>query len=346
MLVLGRLKLGQCRKLMRLNLSCADVIKETDEVLNQALAYTRTLVAELSPPVLHEFGLRAALRWLAGQMERYQLMVAVDIQGRTEWPLAEDRAVLLFQSIRELLINISKHARTDRAIVRLRAEGDILRIEVQDEGRGFSLPVSVPGASESTKFGLFSIGERMKALGGQFHIESAPGRGTTATLLLPLERQQPLIPDATQETAQVPGTQPPVASIPAAVPNKARTIRVLLVDDHVMLRQGLRTIVTGYDHLDVVGEAGDGLDAIRLAGTLKPDVIVMDINMPKLDGIEATKRIRDGHRDIAIIGLSVHQSADIAQKMSEAGAVAYLTKESAADDLCKAIESAAEAVRQ
>ena len=117
-------------------------------------------------------------------------------------------------------------------------------------------------------------------------------------------------------------------------------IRVLLVDDHIMMRQGLRSIITAYDHLEVVGEASDGAEAIELAQRLDPDVVVMDINMPKMDGIEATRRIKANQPTTVVIGLSVNQSIDTEHKMKAAGASAYLTKEGAVDTLCHAIEQA------
>ena len=119
-----------------------------------------------------------------------------------------------------------------------------------------------------------------------------------------------------------------------------KRIRVLLVDDHTLLRQGLLSIVSAYEHLEVIGEASDGVEAVELSQRLCPDVIVMDINMPRMDGIEATKRIKANQPEIIIIGLSVNQSSDIAERMKAAGVTLYLTKESAADALCQAIEAA------
>jgi DNA-binding NarL/FixJ family response regulator len=92
--------------------------------------------------------------------------------------------------------------------------------------------------------------------------------------------------------------------------------------------------------MEVVGDASNGLEAIGAVSLLKPDVVVMDINMPTMNGIEATKRIKAMFPDTSVIGLSVQNSMDIVQKMQAAGACSYLTKESAVETLCHAIEDA------
>ena len=342
MLVLGRMKLGQAKRMSDQPPRAESFIDDTIEVLNGALMYTRTLMADLSPPVLQEFGLAAALRWLAEQMKRYDLAVAVDAPENNVPPIREDWAVLLFQSVRELLINISKHAETNAASVMFREQDGSLRLEVRDEGRGFDLAVTDSPSPMSSQFGLFSIRERMKALGGRFEIHSTPGHGTRATLTLPLSTHDAgeiLRTEVAGQRLVSPERATPVAA--ARRPSASEVIRVLLVDDHAVLRQGLRTMVTGYQQLTVIGEANDGLEAIDLASQLKPDVIIMDVNMPRLDGIEATRRIKKIHPDMAIVGLSLHQEPDVEKKMREAGAIAYLTKESAVEDLCRVIETAA-----
>ena len=118
------------------------------------------------------------------------------------------------------------------------------------------------------------------------------------------------------------------------------SIRVLLVDDHVMLRQGLRSVINGCHNMHVVAEASNGLEAIDAVRLSRPDVVVMDINMPQMNGIEATKRITQEFPHAAIIGLSVQQGTDEVQNMKAAGACAYLMKECAVDELCHAIEQA------
>lgn len=115
-------------------------------------------------------------------------------------------------------------------------------------------------------------------------------------------------------------------------------IRVLLVDDHAMVRQGLRTVLDGYADLAVVGEAANGQDAVALAETLNPAVVVMDINMPQMNGIEATAAIKGRSPDTIVIGLSVNAQGDNQQAMTAAGASMLLTKEAAVDELYRSIQ--------
>jgi len=110
-----------------------------------------------------------------------------------------------------------------------------------------------------------------------------------------------------------------------------------MVDDHPMVRQGLRAIVEQFDRILVVGEAGNGQEAVQLAQTLVPDVVLMDVNMPTMDGIEATRQITACYAHVVVIGLSVHNSPQIAEAMKQAGAAAYLTKDAAPEQLNQAI---------
>lgn len=114
-------------------------VSQVDSMLDQALTYTRSLVAELSPHTLYQFGLAKSLQWLGEQMQQHGLLVSVKI-GPTPFTLADDQAVLLFQSVRELLFNIIKHAKTDRATLTVNVDEDQeLRICVEDEGVGFDM---------------------------------------------------------------------------------------------------------------------------------------------------------------------------------------------------------------
>jgi two-component system, NarL family, response regulator NreC len=118
-------------------------------------------------------------------------------------------------------------------------------------------------------------------------------------------------------------------------------IRVLLADDHTLIRAGLRMVVAAQPDLTVVGEAGDGRQAVTMAQNLKPDVIVMDIGMPGLNGIEAARQIRAALPETQVVMLSMHSDEGYILRALRAGAKAYLLKDSAEPDLARAIRAAA-----
>jgi two-component system NarL family response regulator len=117
-------------------------------------------------------------------------------------------------------------------------------------------------------------------------------------------------------------------------------IRILLVDDHELMREGLRSILERESDLEVVGEADGGRLAVQLAGTLSPDIVVMDVAMKDLNGIEATRQIRDTCPDAQVIALSSHSDARYVSSILEAGACGYVLKANAYDDLRRAITAA------
>jgi two-component system response regulator NreC len=116
-----------------------------------------------------------------------------------------------------------------------------------------------------------------------------------------------------------------------------RKIRVLLADDHKMVRQGFRLILISQDDIEVAGETGNGRECVELARALNPDVVVMDVTMPELNGIEATRRIREISPYIRVLALSVHRDSVYVREMIRAGAEGYLLKESADTDLLDAV---------
>jgi two-component system, NarL family, response regulator LiaR len=118
-------------------------------------------------------------------------------------------------------------------------------------------------------------------------------------------------------------------------------IRLLIADDHAVVRQGLRTFLGLDADLELVGEARDGREAVEMAGRLKPDVVLMDLVMPEMDGLAATAAIRRDHRDIEVIALtSVVEGAPVAAAV-RAGAIGYLLKNAAPEDLHRAVKAAA-----
>jgi DNA-binding NarL/FixJ family response regulator len=120
----------------------------------------------------------------------------------------------------------------------------------------------------------------------------------------------------------------------------ASRIRVVLVDDHRMFRLGLRNIIDGSENMEVVGEASNGLEAIDAVRRIRPDVVVMDINMPKMNGIQATQQIKKSFPDTAVIGHSMQTQREVIQHMQSVGISSFVNKESAVEELCSAIEKA------
>ena len=118
------------------------------------------------------------------------------------------------------------------------------------------------------------------------------------------------------------------------------SIRVLLVDDHQMMRQGLRSLLSAEADIEIVGEAADGRTALELVRTLTPDVVVMDVGMPDLNGVEATRRIRAEHPSAKVVALSTHTDKRYVHHMLEAGACGYVLKIAAHVELLRAVRAA------
>jgi CheY-like chemotaxis protein/anti-sigma regulatory factor (Ser/Thr protein kinase) len=283
--------------------------------------------------VLYDGGLVAAVEWLARRMEQqHSLTVAVRAAGAIE-PLDESIRVLLYQGARELLFNVVKHSHADGAEVVLRSDvAHEVSLAVSDRGVGFE-PARL--GSEGTKggFGLFSIRERLELLGGRMEIETTAGAGTCVRLVA--ARQAAAAP--------APAASPPATArrrpAPPATEQAARRIRVLLADDHEILRDGLVGLLAEEPDFELVGEACDGQQAVELALSARPDVVLMDITMPRLSGIEATRVIRASLPDVRIIGLSMHEDPALTAMMREAGADAYFPKSGPSTELIRAIRN-------
>jgi len=174
----ARMKLGQLSATEPAAREIGTILEEIGRMMN-------TMTFELSPPVLRKVGLRAALKSLAREMQRqYNLLIEIEDDGQSI-PLNERTALILFRSVRELLINVAKHAQTDRARLSLQRIDDSLQIKVEDRGKGFDL-ADQSHHVESGHFGLFSIRERMEYVGGTSTIRSSPADGTVVILTAPV----------------------------------------------------------------------------------------------------------------------------------------------------------------
>ena len=332
MLIVGQMKMSMLKKQVPSNPASTELLQDLDKIFQQALAYTRTLLAELSPPSLQDSGLTAALKWLSERFEKDGLKVNVRADCDSV-PLPEEQSVVVFQAVRELLFNVMKHADVVQATVTVALdENDVLRVAVTDQGKGLN-PDALQRSTQPGHLGLISLRERFRAMGGRVDVESRPGQGTTVTLVLPLAKSAEanvLSPQFPEMRNSALGTQD--SSLP-----KQTAIRVLLVDDYQPVRQGLRGILASDDRIRVVGEAGNCEEALMLVANLTPDVVITDINLPDMNGIDATKRFKKLRPQMVVIGLSVHADELMKDKMISVGAETLLPKEFADEELIAAI---------
>lgn len=306
-------------------------MEELKQVVNDALKYNQNLMLELKPPpVLDKEDVTEALYWTAKQIEKQGLNIEIENDGQPKRVDKELRTIL-HQSVRELLQNVLKHADTNEARMTMSIEQGFVKVTVEDKGKGFDLKDD--RALTPTKhggFGLFNIQERMDWHGGSFEIESVPGEGTKATLYAPHKEkeinpeEEEIIPPLTKEKLKE---------------KQHRKIRVLLVDDHKMMRRGLRQLIEEQDDMIVVEEASTGKEAVGLARETSPHIIIMDVNIPDMDGIEATQKIKIEMPNVLVIGLSLHNNPEVIEDMRRAGASDYLTKDEAFESLIAAIRA-------
>jgi PAS domain S-box-containing protein len=332
----AKLKTGLVRRSIT-EPKATEALKQTESLLEEALAASRSLATELSPPVLNDAGLIAALEWLSRKMEAdYGLRVGVVSEPPAE-PESEQLRTLLFECARELLFNVVKHAETKEATVTLHLSPDgLLSLVVEDHGRGFDTR-ELNGDRRSTEasFGLFSIRERLGFFGGLLTVRSSPGQGTRMEMSLPVG-----IP-ASISTRKTEGESTGVGELPVPTAAIDRPARILVADDHKLFREGVIHLLSQEPDMTVVGEAADGEEAIEFSRRLKPDILILDVSMPKGNGVHVAARISRELPHTRIIGLSMHENQDMAQAMHAAGAAAYLTKGGSSESLLEAVRSVA-----
>jgi CheY-like chemotaxis protein len=245
-----------------------------------------------------------------------RLHIDVNVRAVDDPPLPEEMKILVFETVRELLFNCAKHSGVQRAEVGIALTDGTLYVTVSDEGVGFDpLKHAKPGKM-GTGFGLFGVRERLQLVGGSLEIASAPGAGCRFHLRVPLG-----MGDGSGDVHPSPGPS-------------AQRIRVLLVDDHAVVRQGLSMMLSKEPDIEVIGEAQDGWQALELAKRLAPDVVLMDISMPGLNGIEATRIICAELPDTRVLGLSMlYEEGESSEAIRAAGAVGYVSKGAPACDL-------------
>jgi PAS domain S-box-containing protein len=303
-------------------------LSNVENLLTESISKSRSLSHELSPPILHHSDIVSSLNWLTQKMEvQFGLQTefsSVEVDRLENPPLK----VLVFRAVQELLFNIVKHSGAQKAKIDLSYFDSILVISIHDQGKGFDTKI-LNSAKPASGLGLVSLRERISYMGGTFTIESAPGQGCRITLRLPIS--------ITIEKPQVARPEMLSESLLYNAHFKGDKIRVLLADDHKVMRQGLVQLISSRPDIQVVGEASNGRQCIELAQQLNPDLILMDISMPEMDGIEATRIIKAEMPQIHVIGLSMYEDEQVTISMRKSGAEAFISKAASISELLKAI---------
>ena len=304
-----------------------ETLREGREMVRKIGEETRTLSYLLHPPLLDECGLDSAVRWYAeGFEKRSGIKLKVDIPqdlGR----LPTELETALFRVVQESLTNVHRYSGSETAEIRVRVNSDDVQLDVVDYGKGVKakhVKAAVEG-SAPLGVGIPGMRERLHQLGGKLDVDF--GReGTRVTATLPIRKA-----GAPGEQAAQPEAQP-------ATDGDARR-RILIADDHEMMRRGLRGLIESHQDWAVCGEAVEGAEAVRKAAELKPDLVILDINMPGLSGIDAAVKIRQENASTKILFFTVHDSDPVLQEIVDVGAQGYVAKSRAGQDLVEAVRS-------
>ncbi|NLY88873.1 MAG: response regulator [Firmicutes bacterium] len=294
-----------------------DHLVRLSQVILEANTEVREFIYEVNATLLFKDGFFSTLqRYLARFEENFRLRIRVrnpDNVVEEEIDLAA--GVQLFRIIQEALTNVRKHAKACEVTITFRREKEWLQIFVVDDGIGFD-PKKLP-SSRST-FGLEVMKERAAQVGGDLRIETAPGQGVAVVISIP---RFTLDQDRTK-----PGTGGHVKTRKPGTEAGGRTrVRVLLADDHVLFMEGLRDLINRRG-FEVVGTAKDGMEALIKARLLRPDMILMDLQMPRCNGLTATKLIKEEMPEIKIVILTMSDREQDLLEAIRSGATGYLLK--------------------
>ena len=317
---------------------------ETQQGLSESLllnkevsAEIRTLSYLLHPPLLDELGLSSAARWYAaGFTKRTGITIDVDVPTEIK-RLSPDAEVAIFRVLQESLTNVHRYANTWKARLSIRTTSDEIQLEVQDFGKGIQAAKSkfAQQSVERLGVGIQGMTERIRQLGGRLEITFSADRGTLVSATIPLSGPHVAISSQASSSAAISPMfiQP---ESPIAAENNHRK-RILIADDHAMLRRGVRNTLQTEPDLEICGEAVDGQDAVDKVKELGPDLVILDINMPVLNGLAAVRQILRHRPQTKIVVFSVHNSDQTLQEITAAGAHGFVSKGKDAQELLRMV---------
>ncbi len=304
-------------------------IREVRREVRACLDEARRSVWDLRPAALESSRLVDALRREVAGATEEGLSISLEVDGESSASAGDECEHTLFRIGQEAVNNVRQHSGASVCDISIDFRQNDISLRVADNGHGFD-PDSAAGLAidDGRGFGLASMQERARVAGGRVEIRSNPGIGTEIVAVVP------------RVASAGGGPALALTSITANVPATAESrIRVLIVDDHEIVRQGIYHMLDNVEGIDIVGEAEDGITAIDQISKLSPDVVLLDLQMPRLDGISTLRRLRELGIDTRVILLTVFAKDEQIFQGLRAGARGYLVKDADPLDIIHAIRT-------
>ena len=310
-----------------------DALTESRDVVGKIGEEIRTLSYLLHPPLLDECGLASAVLWYAeGFKKRSGIHLSVSIDEELV-RLTTDAETALFRVLQESLTNVHRYSGSPSAEIRIFQSPSKVHLEIVDHGKG------VKGGTERSTFagaptlgvGIPGMRERIRQLGGQLEVEFS-NEGTRVYATLPREASAE---ESAEQSSQRFRDKENFQANPRQRPDVRK--RILIADDHEVMRRGVRGLVESQEEWSVCGEAIEGNEAISKTKELRPDLLILDVSMPGMSGIEAALHILKDEPNTKILFFTMHDSPQMMREISNVGAWGYVAKARAGNDLVNAV---------
>lgn len=291
-------------------------IEHSQELVAELTQEIRTMSYLLYPPLLEETGLAETILWyVQGLKDRSGLAITVDIAP--DFPrLSPDAELVVFRVVQEAMTNIHRHSHSKTAAIRISVADKSVLVEIRDEGQGIPADKLKQIQSRGLGVGIRGMRERVRQLNGEMTIDSGQS-GTSVLAVFPLD----VVAREQKKPAAV-----EFAKVAIGERTGSAVKRVLVVDDSALVRRAVCDLVSEQEHWRVCGEAATGAQTVERARELQPDVVLLDINLPDMSGIQVVRAIRSELPDAAILVISHHDPRLFLTGVLEAGADAFLDK--------------------
>jgi two-component system NarL family sensor kinase len=311
-----------------------DALLESRDVVGKIGEEIRTLSYLLHPPLLDECGLASAVLWyIEGFKKRSGIQLNVTIDEELI-RLSSDAETALFRVLQESLTNVHRYSGSASADVRIFRSAGNVHLEIVDHGKGIRAATDRSAFSGAPTLGVGIPGmrERIRQLGGQLEVEFGAD-GTRVHATLPVEASPQ---ESTEQSDPMFFGRSADANAAMLRPPDSRK-RILIADDHEVMRRGVRGLLESQREWTICGEAIEGNEVVRKTKELNPDLLILDVSMPGISGIDAALQILKQDPKVKILFFTMHDSPQIMREIRNVGALGYVAKTRAGNDLVDAV---------